>query len=314
MHDFIQQFRQLQLASPRVGLHNIDGHNAEYGNLSRHNKSCYMHIASDYNEDIMHTYWVYRSKDMLDCSYCFDCELSYECTDCAKCYNCDYCQDCLSCTDASYCYGCVGCNNCIGCVGLRHSELHIFNKKFTKEEFEKRKKELTQHEIEAETAKLEQTTPRLYTHTLHNENSTGDYIFHVKNCHACYDTNYAEDCVYIDGGVSGFTDCVDCSFFMDSELCYESVSVTGYNLNFCYICWECTNLEFCELCFGCQDCFGCVGLKSKKFHILNQPYSESEYHKKVGELKEQLKSQNLYNMDIMKAAYPVEDSCINEHL
>ncbi len=314
MTDFAQQFHALQLTTPRVGLHNIDAHNAEYGNLSRHNKNCYMHIASDYNEDIMHTYWVYRSKDMLDCSYCFDCELCYEVVDCSKCYSCDYCQDCQNCHDCEWCYDCVGCNNCIGCVGLRRQEFYIFNEKVSKEEYEKKREKLKIEEINRRLEELKKSVPRLYTHTLHNEDSTGDYIFHVKGCHACFDTNYAEDCMYMDGGVSGFKNCMDCSFLMDDELCYECVSIDGYNLNFCNICWNCSNLEFCELCFNCHNCFGCIGLQAKKFHILNQPYQEDEYYKKVQEIKEELKSQNLYNLDIIKSTYPPEDSCIHEHL
>jgi hypothetical protein len=273
-----------------------------------------MHIASDYNEDIMHTYWVYRSKDCLDCSYCFDSELMYECVDCSKCYNCDMSQDCQNCFYCKYCYDCIGCSNCIGCVGLRRKQFYIFNEKFSQEDFNKKIHQLASDEILQNLELLKSKTPRLYTHALHNENSTGDYIFHTKSCYECYDTNYAEDCTYIDGGVSGFKNCMDCSFFMDAELCYECVSVCGYNLNFCHICWDCSDLEFCEQCFNCRNCFGCVGLKAKEYHILNEPYSREEYEKEVAEIKKDLKTQGLYNMDLIGSCYPIEDSCISEHI
>lgn len=262
----------------------------------------------------MHTYWVYRSKDMLDCSYCFDSQFLYECVDCEHCYNCSYCQDCNRSYDCSYCYDCIGCNDCIGCVGMRRQQFCIFNEKLSEEEYRSRAKELRPEEIWPHLQELQRKTPRLYAHTLHNENSTGDYINHVKNCTQCWDSNHAEDCIYIDGGVSGLTDCMDCSFFMDDELCYECVSTDGFNLNFCNVAWECSNCEFCELCFNCHNCFGCIGLKTKKFHILNVPYSEEEYKTKVIKIQAELKEAGRYNLDVIKSVYPIEDSCINEHL
>src|SRR3989344_2964327 len=36
---------------------------------------------------------------------------------------------------------------------------------------------------------------------------------------------------------------------------------------------------------GSSDCFGCVNLKNKKYHIFNEPYSPEEYHKKIREFQ-----------------------------
>jgi len=33
----------------------------------------------------------------------------------------------------------------------------------------------------------------------------------------------------------------------------------------------------CSFCTDCNYCYGCVGLSKKEFHILNQPYTRSEY-------------------------------------
>jgi hypothetical protein len=38
-------------------------------------------------------------------------------------------------------------------------------------------------------------------------------------------------------------------------------------------------------CTGCTYCFGCVGLVGKDFHILNEPYSRSEYFALTARLK-----------------------------
>ncbi|MBU0627022.1 hypothetical protein KKG31_00005 [Patescibacteria group bacterium] len=39
-------------------------------------------------------------------------------------------------TNAYYCVNCHGCHNIFGCIGLRNKEYCIFNKQYTKEEYE----------------------------------------------------------------------------------------------------------------------------------------------------------------------------------
>ena len=41
------------------------------------------------------------------------------------------------CNDVRYCYNCTGSSNLFGCIGLRNKNYCIFNKQYTKEEFEK---------------------------------------------------------------------------------------------------------------------------------------------------------------------------------
>jgi hypothetical protein len=72
-----------------------------------------------------------------DYSYCYSC--SY-CSNCFNCSNCSYCYDCSDCSDCSDCYNCYNCRNLI------KSEYCICNIQLTKEEFEKKKKELIKDE------------------------------------------------------------------------------------------------------------------------------------------------------------------------
>jgi hypothetical protein len=44
-------------------------------------------------------------------------------------------------------------------------------------------------------------------------------------------------------------------------------------------------MEYCTRCFDCENCFGCVGLRRKKFCILNKQYFKDEYWKVLDELK-----------------------------
>jgi hypothetical protein len=38
----------------------------------------------------------------------------------------------------------------------------------------------------------------------------------------------------------------------------------------------------------CTYCFGCVGLRQKEFHILNEPYSQQDYFRITARLSREL--------------------------
>ena len=60
-----------------------------------------------------------------------DLNVSNDCSDCSDCYDC---SDCSRCSD---------CSNCYGCRNLRKVERYmICNIQFTKEEYEKKIKEI----------------------------------------------------------------------------------------------------------------------------------------------------------------------------
>src|SRR3989338_11485568 len=44
-------------------------------------------------------------------------------------------------------------------------------------------------------------------------------------------------------------------------------------------------MEYCVECNNCEYCFGCVGLKNKKYCIFNKQYSADEYWKLVDDIK-----------------------------
>ena len=50
--------------------------------------------------------------------------------------NMKFCNKCTKCSDLIYCDYCFQCDSCFGCVGLRHKKYCIFNKQYTKEEYE----------------------------------------------------------------------------------------------------------------------------------------------------------------------------------
>lgn len=118
---------------------------------------------------------------------------------------------------------------------------------------------------------------------LHSEYSTmirSEYCnaaSELKNCYLAFGADRSENSAYINR-ISFLKDCFDLLFANYDELCYESV-----NLENCYAafysqnCDECRNVWFSSDLVGCSDCFGCINLRSKNYHIFNQPYTKESY-------------------------------------
>lgn len=90
----------------------------------------------------------YRSEDIAFCGRIFDQkdsydtegggkgELAYESMSNDFAYNSIGCSTCEYLKDSHYCDLCFSCKNCFGCVGLRNKEYCIFNRQYSKEDYE----------------------------------------------------------------------------------------------------------------------------------------------------------------------------------
>ncbi|OGZ83739.1 MAG: hypothetical protein A2401_00165 [Candidatus Staskawiczbacteria bacterium RIFOXYC1_FULL_38_18] len=127
--------------------------------------------------------------------------------------------------------------------------------------------------------------PTLYTaHATMIDSPYCNGASELKNCYLCFRSDYSENCAYTNT-MSRLKDCFDVAFINDSELCYEVV-----NSNKCYRafwsqdCDDSHDIWFSKDLTGCFDCMGCINLRNKQYHILNQPYTKEEYAIKVKEL------------------------------
>lgn len=85
-----------------------------------------------------------------------------------------------------------------------------------------------------------------------------------------------------------------------------------------FVCnvWEgSTNVTYCDLCLYSTDCFGCVGLRRKKYCILNKQYTKEEYEKLVpqiiGHMKKTGEFGEFFPMSMSPFAY--NDSVASEY-
>jgi hypothetical protein len=316
---FFEQFLELKNKTPHLALFNTAGtiQNSDYNNCTGFLKNCYLIAESDYCEDCYYSNLIKKSNFITDCSVCYESELCYESIDCKNCYNLQYSQDCENCRDSYFLKNCISCNDCIGCINQRQKQYMIKNIQYTKDDYEKMKKQFnleTTSGIKNLRSKCEEfflTQPHKNLITEQTQNSSGDHLFNSKNAHHCFDSQTLEDCAYCAKLNLGVKESMDYnSWGNNSELMYQS-SACGencYNLKFCTLCLvNVSNCEYCSGCFSSSDCFGCVGMKKQKFCIFNKKYSEEEYHKLKKKIIDHMKETGEYGeffpVDICPFAY-----------
>jgi hypothetical protein len=284
---FFEQWRELADAVPRPALHKDHefDENADYTNYAGKNKNCYMLFDSDYCWDCYYSLGVNKSKNCMDCLRIKECELCYECVDCVKCYNLYYSQDSTNCSNSAFLKNCIGVKNSFMCSNLKNKEYHIFNKPYDKETYEKLMKSLSNHteltKYFKDWGNFKIQHPQKYMHGVQNENVVGDYVVYSKDSDHCFDSMELWDCKYFTRSFGAAKDCMDCDECGDKVERLYDCAYSGYNLQnfrFTMFCFsEGHDLDYCFYTHHSQNCFGCVGLRHKKFCILNKQYAEGEY-------------------------------------
>ncbi|MFH1536663.1 MAG: hypothetical protein ABID45_01600 [Patescibacteria group bacterium] len=284
---FFEQFKELQQKVPRIALVSKNSTNAQYANHSGDNKNVYLSSVIWYCENIYYSNWLMYSQDCFDCTYIYkNTQVCYELTTSRDCFHCQYSNLLFDCSDCFFSYDLRGCKNCFMCHNLRHKEYCISNKEHSKEEYERKMKEIdlgSHKQVEGFRKKYEDMVKKKAIHRNiieKSENCSGNHIFLSKNCHNAFDINQMENCKYIVSSLEA-KDCYDGYHFgFNSELLYEIHAVTnGYNCMFTHFSYDNQHLQYCDSCHDSHDLFGCVCMKKNPYSIFNKKYSEADYKK-----------------------------------
>lgn len=290
---FLEQLIELRKKSIFQALETLHSSNVntKYTNNSSYQRSCFMTIYADYDEHCAYTVMTYRNKDCLNCYRARESEQCYECTGINKSYHCFWSEELENCMDCHFSQSCFGCNHCFGCVNLRNCSYQIFNVQYSKEEYEKKLKELAFDTYEGQQKMREESEAfwlkapkREYHGNSLNKNVTGEYVYESKNTKDAFLVTGAEDCRFVQYlSIKTSKDCYDYTGWGNgSSLLYECyiVGQGAYNNKFCSECWpESREVEYSYYCIQGKDCFGCVNLKRKNYCILNKQYTKEEYFK-----------------------------------
>lgn len=286
---FFEQFKEMYQAVPTLSLDMINCENSEYVSYCGDDKSCYYDIAGEANERCLYGKFIKYCKDCVDNSFIYHSELCYECVNCHNIYGSTWLERCHDSNLCHYCYDLKGCSHCVYCFNLRNKSHCIFNKEYSKEDFEKKIKEL-KFDYQTYLNKVKNQAIIKYANIIYSENCTGDDINNSINCQNCYDVINSENSKWL-YDVLDAKECYDLNFSLyKPENSYELISTLNMiNSKFCFASHYCRDMEYCDKCTNCHDCFGASGFMKAEYIIFNKKYSEKSFDKLKAEIIEHMK-------------------------
>lgn len=294
---FFEQVADLFKTIPRRALYRDFDVNSEYTNQSVYMRNSYLCFGGHHYEDSAYCAQNFMLKNCLDVDFSSDCEFCFDSLYLRKCFRVRFGYFSENCIDSWFLYDCHNCQNCIGCTGLRNKSNCIFNKQYTKEEYDNEIKELglsnpeNLEKIKNEFWKNTLKFPRKYANIKNAVSSTGDNLEQVRNCKYVFSVSGAENIRYaFFMPYGGGKDCFDLDHVgMGSTEDYELHSAFGDNrVYFSHRVYYSHNIEYSDDVYNSENIFACAGLRKKSYCILNRQYSKEEYEKLVQKIKEQM--------------------------
>lgn len=293
---FLRQFKELLAKSPRLGIWVQQSTNSEYTNQSYENKNCYLCFALRDSEDSAYCARNVQVKQCLDATYTHHSELLHNCLYADKCYRGRALEETDACVESAYLSNARNCQQCFGGINLRSASHIFFGEQLSKEEYAAKLKEIdpgsrkTGEALEKKFEALRSKAIFRFANLINTTNVTGDHLSNARNCSNVFDGFDLENARY-SSWVFSSKDIGDCYGMGGSELIYECIGVEEVNnIKFCDVTDGSNNVEYCDLCSASANLFGCIGLRSKEYCILNKAYSKSEYQQIVSKIADHMNS------------------------
>ena len=287
---FFNQMQELNQKVPRAAFDSDTSENCVGGGYS-HSVNTLMLFGTYEAKD---SFYVFRNKtvDRVFDAVCLEqCQDSFSCAMSVRLNKCIQCFDSLDCINCQFCFDVRNCEHCFCSTNLRRRKYVFMNEQLSQEDYEKRMSEINLSCTSEFDAWREKFIEILRTDTVFPEhsninvqNTNGEYIIDGLNASGYFMTGAKDvrDGWFIFGG-ENMESCVIAASAQD---CYYScVSTRSRDLKFSFVVYDSQSCEFSIKLNNCENCFGCIGLKRKKFHIFNKPYSEEDYWRWVDEIK-----------------------------
>lgn len=288
---FFNQFQELQTRVPHPHQSSTKNVNCEWSDDVGNSRECYLCRSLLDCEFVSYGYRMFSCKNSIDITYSFETELSYDCLYCFKCYKLHYSFNCHNCLDSKFLYDCRNCTNCFMCWNLRNKQYCILNKQYTKEEYLDKLKEfdtdswdgVQRLKTEFDRIVKEEAVHRT-NFNFQEINSSGNFLNESKNCYNSYFIDKSDNVRHSFRGFE-YKDVIDSvgsiaektALSVDDWSVYETMATLHSS--------SCRYSSYLDCCEECEYCFGCVGLRKKKYCILNKQYSEKEYFDAVEKIK-----------------------------
>lgn len=292
--EFFEQFAELQRVVPREGTSVFNCENCEYNSHVRNSKNCYLNSLMTGCENTHYSYWMVNDHNVQDCGWTNNSTLCYDCVNIETCYECVNLQEAKDCSDCHFSFQLLNCHHCLFSANLINAEYRVLNKPVTKEEFETFKAEylngsfISYKQAHEKFMEIRQNAVQRAVQLINCEHCTGDHLLDSKNCRNCFDGQQGEDC-FNSISISNSKDLssIYSAGWPHCEMIYMSlVSRDSINIAFCNYSFFSSNLFYCDSTNSSHECFGCVGLRQKRWCILNKQYRKDEYYPMIKKIKE----------------------------
>lgn len=296
-------FEQWKAFSPTVPLpatiSDPESDNCSWSLYELEFKNCYATYGGVRCSDLLYGDMCIDTSNTLDAAFMVQSEWLYDCIEGFGCSQTFFSDSCVQCRDVYFSYGCNNCTDCFACVNLENKQYCILNVQYSKEEyFETIKKFDLSDTAVVQRLKKEAATfwQKGYTcaeNNIRSERSNGYDV--VDSADTVGISTFKTERLYNAFDVALVKDSCDLTTCSALESSVNSVVCTdGFENKMSVSCTGCIDVEYSLQCISCEHCFGCVGLKRKKYCIFNVQYSKEEYWKKVDEIKAKMIARGEY--------------------
>ena len=308
---FFDQLYELQTKSPKPHQYGTQNQNSDYSDDVWECKNCYLCRSMLRSENVYYSYRTFNGHDSLDLCYCYDSDKSYSSNYCFKIFNTKYAFDSRDAMDSAFLYDCRDVKDCFMCWNLRHKQYCILNEQYSKEDYFRKIVEYNTGSWNELQKMKEEFAKRVREEAIHKTNynvrvydSSGNFMTDCKNCDNSYFLESSENCFDVYRGLES-KETADSNGVWQAQMCWGVMQLSrGYRLFNSLYCTDCNDSEYLDFCTNCENCFGCVGLRNKKYCILNKQYEEKEYFKLRDKIASDMKLGGEYGQSFpMKMAY-----------
>ena len=300
--DFFEEYNKFVLRIPHQSLFkDPKSTNSEYVVSGLNSVNCYYATVPLRSENIYYAFLTTDSKDSVQICDLQDSELCFDSVSVKKSYKCISIIESSGCVDSAFLYDCRNCQNCFMSANLRNKSYVFRNKQLSKEEYQEKMKEINlgkrsvYEKLKREFDELTKEAIKKNVKIVRSENCVGDDIFNSKNLFLCFTAKLECENDRYCISITNVKDGMDLFGGVSSSSLYESVGFfNSNNIKFSSQIRQSVNIEYSSECNNCENCFACFGLKNKKYHIFNKPYSEEEYWQKVDEIKTKMLERGEY--------------------
>ena len=201
---------------------------------------------------------VKKCKDCVDILHTHMSEHMYQTINCRKCYNVLYAENCEECRNCEHIINCFGCEYCFGCSNLFQKRYCIFNKQYTKEEYE-------QYMNDNKNTQVPVVDILPATYGYQNNRAYGCSIYYSQDAKFCSDVQESKNIAYSDRVYNGPNeDVYDINEYgMQINKVYECVAV-GINssniMSGIFVNEEVDRIYYSLHVHRSKNCFGCIGV------------------------------------------------------